>query len=252
MEQPWAKMSKRKACQDVEDEVGNKKACGVQSTLFKFFQPSSSSDEVHKHSCTAVATPENYGIHMYTSTEVISAQGLQQSFRKFWNEKALELCSDSVTRCKLKNKAAIQGAIHLSWTLHKTELLKLQAEEMGEDMKLIYPDEVTQKHMLTPITRNLDRMLIASAAVTRLYSEMGGGDSADIRKLEGDLDRELTELRKAQDALNKAIQRRRSDLNLSKRESDVMRAESPIQLSDAEMQQLVSIVREESQTANCS
>ena len=72
------------------------------------------------------------------------------------------LCSNSVTRCKLKNKAAI----HLSWTLHKIDLLKLQAEEMGEDMKLIYPNVATQKHMLTPITRNTDRMLIASAAVT--------------------------------------------------------------------------------------
>ena len=132
------------------------------------------------------------------------------------NEKALELCSDSVTRCKLKNKAAIQEAIHLSWTLHKTDVLKLQAEEMGEDMKLIYPNEATQKYMLTPITRNTDQMLIASAAVTRLYSEMGSGNSADIRKFEDDLDGELTDLRKAQDALNKAIQRRRSDLDLSK------------------------------------
>ena len=244
-------MSKRKACKNVEDKVGNKRACGAQTTIFKFFKPSSSSDEVHKHSYTAVTTPESYGIHMYTSTEVSSAQGLQQSFRKFWNEKALELCSDSVTRCKLKNKAAIQGAIHLSWTLHKTDLLKLQAEEMGEDMKLIYSDEATQKHMLTPITRNTDRMLIASAAVTRLYSEMGGSDTVDICKLEDDLDKELTELRKAQDALNKAIQRRRSDLDLSNREiHEIMRAESPIQLSDTEMQQLVSIMREEAQLAN--
>ena len=105
--------------------------------------------------------------------------------------------------------------------------------------------------MLTPVTRNVDRMLIASATVTRLYSEMGGGDTADIRKLEADLDRELTELRKAQDALNKAMERYRSDLDLSKRETDyLMHAESPIQLSDTEMQQLLSIVREESQTAN--
>lgn len=244
-------MSKRKACKNVEDKAGNKKACGVQTTMFKFFQPSSSSDQVHKHSCVAVTTPESYGIHMYTPTEISSAQGLQQLFRKFWNEKAGELCSDSVTRCKLKNKAAIQGAIYLSWTLHKTDLLKIQAEELGEDMKMIYPDQATQKHMLTPVTRNVDRMLIASATVTRLYSEMGGGDSADIKKLEADLDRELTELRKAQDALNKAMERRRSDLDLSKREiDDLMHAESPIQLSDIEMQQLVSIVREESQTAN--
>lgn len=105
--------------------------------------------------------------------------------------------------------------------------------------------------MLTPLTGNVDRMLIASATVSRLYSEMGGGDSADIKKLEADLDRELIELRKAQDALNKAMERRRSDLDLSKREiDDLMHAESPIQLSDIEMQQLVSIVREESQTAN--
>ena len=74
-------------------------------------------------------------------------------------------------------------------------------------MKLLYADEATQQHMLTPVTRNVDRMLIASATVMRLYSEMGGGDSADICKLEVDLDRELTELRRAQEALNKAMER---------------------------------------------
>lgn len=100
-------------------------------------------------------------------------------------------------------------------------------------MKLLYADEATQQHMLTPVTRNVDRMLIASATVMRLYSEMGGGDSADIRKLEVDIDRELTEFRKAQEALNKAMERRRSDHDLSRRENDdLMRAESPIQLSN--------------------
>ena len=141
-------MSKRKACKNVEDRVGNKKACGVQTTIFKFFQPSSSSDQVHKHSCVAVTTPESYGIHMYTPTEISSAQGLQQLFRKFWNEKASELCSDSVTRYKLKNKAAIQGAIYLSWTLHKTDLLKIQAEELGEDMNQTKPLKNTCLHHL--------------------------------------------------------------------------------------------------------
>ena len=34
-------MSKRKACKNVEDKVGNKNACGAQTTILKFFQQSS-------------------------------------------------------------------------------------------------------------------------------------------------------------------------------------------------------------------
>ena len=128
-------MSKRKACSSSDKKLGKKKACGVQTTMFKFFQPStpSTSSQTPKH--TVAITPETYDIHMYTQTEISSSQGLQQSFRRYWNEKASELCSDSSVRRKLKNKAAIQGAIYCSWTLHKTHLLQIQAEELQEDMK---------------------------------------------------------------------------------------------------------------------
>ena len=248
------KMSKRKASSsvEVEDKLGQKKARSdntVQTTMFKFFQPSTPSQTPM---LTVATTPESYGIHIYTPTEISKSQGLQQMFRKYWNEKAHELCADTSIRCKLKNKSAIQGAIYCSWTLHKTHLLQLQAEELQEDVKRFYPEKVAQEHMLTPVTKNLDRMLIAYATATCLYSEMNDG-SEDLRKLETDLEREVSELRKAQDALSKAMERRRLDINISEREmSDLLRAESPdpVQISDTEMQQIVDIIKVESQAAN--
>ena len=44
-------------------------------------------------------------------------------------------------RRKLQNKFAIQGAIYSSWTLHKTSLLQLKAEQVQEDAKKVYHDD---------------------------------------------------------------------------------------------------------------
>ena len=48
-----------------------------------------------------------------------------EGYRKFWNEKAYELCSDKEIRHKLNDKVAIQGAINTSWTLYKSGLLDI-------------------------------------------------------------------------------------------------------------------------------
>lgn len=56
------------------------------------------------------------------------------------------------------------------------------------------------------------------------------GKSADIKRLETDVEGEVSELRKAQDALSKTMERHRLDLNLMDREiDDLMCAGSRVQ-----------------------
>ena len=92
----------------------------------------------------AERTPEFLGIRVYTREQIEEITGLQQDFKQFWNEKAVELCRDQSVCGKLQgNKTAIQGAIHTSWILHKTSLLELKAEKLQEDLKMVYHDHIT-------------------------------------------------------------------------------------------------------------
>ena len=56
-------------------------------------------------------------VKLFSSKEIGDAQGLEKIRRKFWNEKAEELCQDRVLK---KWKAtAIHGVIDTAWTLKK-------------------------------------------------------------------------------------------------------------------------------------
>ena len=69
-------------------------------------------------------------------TLIDKACGLNQHRLRFWNDKAAEICSDRSTLLALgNNREAVEGAIHSSWTLHKTSLLELQLEELEEKEK---------------------------------------------------------------------------------------------------------------------
>ena len=237
-------MAKRKA-EEISDET--KRRCNVQTTMFRYFQSPTSSHQSSSPRPSIAMTPQAYGIHCYTDEEIAGAKGLQKTFRKFWNAKASELCSNREVRAKLQKKTAIQGAIYSSWALEKTLHLQLQAEEVQEEAKTMYVDEVARDRILTPITRNLERMLQAYALVNHLYEEMhSGGPSAS--NMEEALDKELTELRKAQDALQKAIKRRQFDLAVSERDQeDLMTTSSPVKISDDELEKLVKAVISEEQ-----
>ena len=65
----------------------------------------------------------------------------------FGTTKWYELCSDVSVREKLKDKSAIQGAINVSWTMQKSSLLQVQADEVREESKTIYTDPVGRAHL---------------------------------------------------------------------------------------------------------
>ena len=241
-------MSKRKAENYPEDP--QKRPCTSQATMFKYFQPATCGEHSEARPST-VMTPDYYGIHLYTATEMSSATGLQKNFRTFWNEKARELCADKSVRAKLHSKTAIQGAICASWTLHKTHLLQLQVEEVEDLAKRFHPDDAVRAHLLTPVTSNLDRMLTAYATVNATSESIAALTStAEKKKMEKELDEETSELKKAQDALVKALERRKIPLLTAKHDEEEKLIASAtvaaaIQLSDDEMGHLIETVKNE-------
>lgn len=70
-------------------------------------------------------------MHTYSEGDIADSSGLDKEYKQFWNAKAAELCHDKAVRHKLKDKGAIQGAINSLWTLHKSDLLQLQADEVA-------------------------------------------------------------------------------------------------------------------------
>ena len=102
----------------------------IQSTLHKFFKNSDGDSKSTKPKMIEYS-PEFFGLHTYSEEDILTSFGLDKNYKKFWNAKALELCKDEKARHKLKDKAGIQGAINTIWTLHKSDLLKIQAEEMS-------------------------------------------------------------------------------------------------------------------------
>ena len=92
-------------------------------------------------------TPRQFGVRVYSSAEINDAVGLEKQYREFWNAKARDICGDKKSVGKLVEKIAMHGAINSSWILHKTELLKLEADELCSLATEIYPDEIAQSHI---------------------------------------------------------------------------------------------------------
>ena len=76
------------------------------------------------------------------------------------------------------------GAINSSWTLHRTELLQLQAEEVIEEAKTVYTDEVKREHFLSSIWANVTRMQDVTSTVTQLYHIMDKSTHIEILGME--------------------------------------------------------------------
>ena len=220
-----------------------------QPTLNNYFKSSSSSagsSRTHAVVSEAKEIAQNLHIHLYTNEEIQGAKGLQKEFRLFWNEKAEELCKDpSIRMGRLENSStAIQGAIYASWTLHKCSLLLLRAEKLQSDLKSVYKDETTLTDVLSAVKRNVDRMKTAHAAVTQIYNTT----SAAV----DDLNDGMHELRKVQDALSKAIDRRQVDINVTvcEQEATFLRADPPEHLSQDEVEQIVITIKQETENIN--
>ena len=219
-------------CQSQRDILGSQ-ACSSSKTL---------------STVTVPVTPQDFGIHMFTLPQIQNSAGMLKEYRLFWNEKARDLCSDvTVTKEKLKDKVEIQGAINVAWTMHKSSLLQMQADEIQEEAKTIYDDPVGRAHLLMPIERNLTKVLESHAYIQQLHDH----SDLPVDKLQDDIDSEIHELKKAQDALNKALESRRQDMDQAKRRvAEKHTVQSPVKLSEAEVEDLVNTIKAEYQVSD--
>lgn len=82
-------------------------------------------------------------VKVFTESEIEGSTGLQKVYRRFWNDKAEEICrSRSLNKFK---PGEIQGAINVAWTLEKTRHLKEEVEKVNMEIGQPYQSNVLKK-----------------------------------------------------------------------------------------------------------
>ena len=156
--------------------------------------------------------------------------GIQKVYRAFWNKKAEEICSNSYL--ETFKPGEIQGAINVAWTLEKTRHLKENMdnlhEEIGQPCNLSNVVLTKLQSSNKAIERNNKRVESAHETLSKtqkalmeerfeLFKSSNGGQRRTvvqkIEKWEEELASNMTELRRAQDALQKALDRKRKILD---------------------------------------
>lgn len=119
-----------------------------------------------------------------------------------------------------------QGAIHVAWSLKKTDILKDQIEEVKREIASKCSTDILKKFQTSKKTveKNAERVDAAASALretqenlTTTRQEFLDSTNKSERKLaavrvdktEKDFDAQLAELRRAQDALQKATEARK-------------------------------------------
>ncbi len=206
-----------------DDEPYKKKAkVSRQPTLMDMFSPNRLSVSSEPYSAARARK-----VKIFSAEEIEDSQGLKKTYRQFWNNKAEELCKISALRTFKPGE--IQGAINVAWIIKKTEYLKDELEEIDKKINDKCPVDILRKFQLSAKTleKNRERVETASTSLRDLQQELTRARqeyidssksnrqaaSVKVDKLENDLQSQLTEMRKAQDALRKAIDTRRRLLN---------------------------------------
>lgn len=225
-----------------------KRKCTVQTTLGKYFgscnSAGSGSSSTRK---TATAIPSVFGVHIYTAREIEQSEGLNKEYRKFWNMKGAEICQDKRLIPKMDD-ASVKGAINTSWLLHKCSLLEFQAKQVEEKVKLLYCNQASIDHSLTSIKCNLERVKVAEATLEMLYDELSQMElQSEKKQKEIELETAMTELKKAQAALHRALTRKENDLAAQEKKEKENAIETHVAdaptLSSEELDDLVEIVK---------
>lgn len=243
-------MSKRSAKGDLESSAqSSKRVCttpGCQTTLFKYYDKTSGHSSAMK--TVAHVIPDSPGIKIYTKEEIEASSGMKKVYLQFWNDKAYELWKDKSVRENMKaNKRAFMGAINCSWTVHRSEIIQLQAEEVIELASKVYPDEVTKEYKLLSIRKNVSRVKEAHSSTNIFYKIMTESDPSEMNGMEDELTTKVHELKVAQEALLKAISRKREEIFADQHddEAEVTIAGSPVKLSNDDVEVLVDDIKEE-------
>lgn len=225
----------------------------MQATLHRYFDVPSGQASTSRHQDFLQpekrSAAEMIGIRVYSKEEIERSEGMTKDFYRFWNLKAEEICSDEETLKKLgRSVTGIQGAIHTSWVLRKSELLELEGSKIKELAKEAYPDLVTRGKKLKSLETGLMRMGVAMTAVTSAYEQIAADTGPASLTSKQQLHDRMSELKQAQESLRKALQRKRTEIGEMKLEalssSEVILAK-PAELTSSEVESLAVDVLEQ-------
>ena len=212
-----------------QDQVPPRKKVRVsrQPTLFDMCAPTTSSPGPQPTSPYSAARARK--VKIYSKQEVDECIGMKKSYRQFWNDKAEELCRSNAL--KTFKPGEIQGAINVAWSLKKTDILKDQIEEVNKEIASKCSTDIQKKFQTSKKTveKNTERVNAAVSALRETQENLTTArqeflDSTNkserklaavrVDKIEKDVDAQLAELRRAQDALRKATEARKKLLQL--------------------------------------
>ena len=111
-------------------------------------------------------------IKIFSAREIAESSGMRQAYRKFWNNKAEELCCTSAL--KTFKPGEIQGAINVAWTIKKTDFLKDQMEEVNKQIASKSPVDLLKKFQLsrTTLKKNTERVETAVSSLQDIQREL--------------------------------------------------------------------------------
>ena len=206
---------------------------------------------------------KKYGFKVYSNLEIDSATGkFEKEFRKFWNKEAEMLARDS--RLRTLGKLQLHGIINTAWSLHKSTLLKLEIQQLEQLEKRVSDTDFRIKKRDDSVVKNFERMEVAHFAIETTHEQLKKLKRSlislpsnstvncscreamrkEILDTESRLHADIHELKKAQDALRKAIMKRMAEI-----EDQLLKEESEqhvinTDLDEAEEAALVQLVQD--------
>lgn len=110
---------------DVGSPVPKRSKISHQPTILDFATGQLRQQKVKSDAYSAARARK---VKIFTESEIEMCAGIQKEYRKFWNEKAEEIRSNSYL--KSFKPGEIQGAINVAWTLEKTRHLKEDMDKL--------------------------------------------------------------------------------------------------------------------------
>ncbi len=143
---------------------------------------------------------------------------MEKLYREFFNEKVEALCRNA--KYNGWKKMEIEGAINSSWTLRKTTILREEVTSLkGRIDKINETESVSNPPKMETVAKNVERMMVARSAIDSGNKEIQRfNEEIDVcvrreyrlqllkskKEKETNIDKMVTELKKAQDSLRKS------------------------------------------------
>lgn len=106
-------------------------------------------------------------VKIFTEREIESSTGLQKLYRRFWNEKAEEICSESNLRSFKPGE--VQGAINVAQTLDKTWHIREEIDSLKEEVSHPLSNAILKKVTASNKTTEKNNNRVESAQQARRH-----------------------------------------------------------------------------------